>query len=298
MRISRYEVFMKVIELGNLTKTAAYFNYTQSAVSQIINSLETELGIPLLNRNHSGVWLTSEGKQLLPYLRNISNSHHELSEKVFELLGMEVGLIRIGTFSSVSCHWLPPLIKGFKVMYPNIKFELLQGDYAEIETWISDGIVDFGFIRLPSTKSLETISLKKDRMMVIISKDHPYAKKTFFPVNALADEPFILLETGSKQEILQIFKDNGITPNIHYSAKDDYAIMSMVENGLGISILSELVLTRSPYEILMKETHPTFYRTLGIALKNKEKSSLAVKYFIDYITNKLQDIPYKGNIQV
>lgn len=179
MRISRYEVLMKVIELGSLTKTAKYFNYTQSAISQIINSLETELGIALLNRNHSGVWLTSEGKQLLPYLRNISNNHHELSKKVFELLGMEVGLIRIGTFSSVSCHWLPLLIKVFKVMYPNIKFELLQGDYAEIEIWISDEIVDFGFIRLPSTKSLETIFLKKDRMMVIISKDHPYAKKPF-----------------------------------------------------------------------------------------------------------------------
>lgn len=287
MRISRYEVLMKVIELGSLTKTAKYFNYTQSAVSQIINSLETELGIALLNRNHSGVWLTSEGKQLLPYLRNISNSYHELSERVFELLGMETGLIRIGTFSSVSCHLLPPLIKGFKTMYPNIKFELLQGDYDEIETWVVDGAIDFGFICLPSTKNLETIFLKKDRMMVIVSRDHPYAKKSFFPVKALADESFILLETGNRQEILQIFKDSHITPNINYSVKDDYTIMSMVENGLGISILSELVLTRNPYKILVKETRPVFYRTLGIVLKNKENLSLAVKYFINYITDKL-----------
>lgn len=288
MRISRYEILIKVIELGSLTKTADYFNYTQSAVSQIINSLEVELGISLITRNHSGVQLTAEGKQLLPYLRDISNSHHRLSEKVFELLRMETGLIRIGTFSSVSCHWLPPLIKGFKSMYPNIKFELLQGDYSEIEAWISDGVVDFGFIRLPSSKNLQTISLKNDRMMVIISKDHPYAKKTFFPIKAIANEPFILLETGTKQEILQIFKDSKITPNIHYSAKDDYTIMSMVENGLGISILSELVLTRNPYEILEKEIRPTFYRTLGIALKSKENASLAVKYFIDYITDKLK----------
>lgn len=289
MRISRYEILMKVIELGSLTKAAEYFKYTQSAVSQIINSLETELGMPLLSRNHSGVWLTTEGKQLLPYLRNISNSYHELSEKVFELLHMEAGLIRIGTFSSVSCHWLPPLIKGFKTMYPNIKFELLQGDYAEIETWVAEGIVDFGFMRLPSKKDLETIFLKKDRMMIIISKEHPYAKKNFFPVEALANEPFILLEAGNKQEILQIFKDNHINPSINYIAKDDYTIMSMVENGLGISILSELVLTRNPYDILVKETSPVFYRSLGIILKSKENSSLAVKYFIDYIVSKLQE---------
>ncbi|MDD3224110.1 MAG: LysR family transcriptional regulator [Clostridium sp.] len=287
MRISRYEILMKVIELGSLTKTARYFNYTQSAVSQIINSLEDDLGLSILTRNRSGVWLTAEGKQLLPYIRTISNSHIKLSEKVFELLGMEAGLIRIGTFSSVSCHWLPTLIKGFKTMYPNIKFELLQGDYSEIESWISDGVVDFGFVRLPSIKNFETISLKKDRMMVILSKDHPYANKAFSPVEALADEPFILLETGSNEEILQIFKDYKITPNIHYRAKDDYTIMSMVENGLGISILSELVLTRNPYKILVKEIHPAFYRTLGIALKSKENSSLAVKYFIDYITDNI-----------
>jgi len=62
-------------------------------------------------------------------------------------------------------------------MYPNIRFELLQGDYVEIETWIADDIVDFGVICLPSIKNLETIFLKKDRMMAIVSKDHPYAKK-------------------------------------------------------------------------------------------------------------------------
>lgn len=65
-------------------------------------------------------------------------------------------------------------------MYPNIRLELLQGDYIEIETWIADGVVGFGFICLPSIKNLETIFLKKDRMMTIVSKDHPYAKKLFF----------------------------------------------------------------------------------------------------------------------
>lgn len=142
---------------------------------------------------------------------------------------------------------------------------------------------------MPSAKNLETIFLKKDRMLVIIPEDHPYAEKSFFPVKKLANEPFILLETGNKREILQVFEHNNITPNVHYSAKDDYTIMSMVENGLGVSILSELVLTRNPYKILAKETQPIFYRILGITLKSKEKSSLAVKYFIDYITNKLQE---------
>lgn len=289
MRISRYEVLIKVIELGSLTKAAEYFNYTQSAVSQIVNSLETELGMSLLNRNHSGVCLTTEGQQLLPYLRNISNSHHELSEKVFELLGMETGLIRIGTFSSISCHWLPTLIKGFKTIYPNIQFELLQGDYSEIEAWIDDGVVDFGFVCLPSKKGLETIFLKKDRMMVIIPEDHPYAKEKIFPTEGFTKEPFILLEAGNKGEILQIFKSGHISPKIHYRAKDDYTIMSMVEKGLGIGILPELVLTRNPYQILAKETNPVFYRTLGIALKKKEKASLAVKYFLTYITNEFQE---------
>ena len=81
---------------------------------------------------------------------------------------MQSGLIRIGTFSSVATHWLPNMIKRFQKDYPRTEFELLLGDYAEIESWIQEGRVDFGFLRLPTNIELETVPLEKDRWLVIL----------------------------------------------------------------------------------------------------------------------------------
>ena len=68
-----------------------------------------------------------------------------LMMQIEDLHDIQSGIIRIGTFSSVATHWLPYMIKFFKQDYPGIDFELLLGDYTEIESWIIQGRVDFGF---------------------------------------------------------------------------------------------------------------------------------------------------------
>lgn len=287
MKKSKYEVFVKAVEFGSLSRAADYCNYSQSAVSQIINSIEGELGITLLNRNHAGVWLTSDGEQLFPFIQNLSNAHNDLSEKVFELLGIESGLIRIGTFSSVSCHLLSPILKDFKAKHPNIKFELLQGDYREIEAWISEGTVDFGFVDLPTLKEFEVIPIKNDRMLALLPAEHKYAKEEYVPLEIFESEPVILLDEGTKKEVLEMFRKNRLKPKVEFRTEDDYTIMSMVENGLGISILAELVLQRNQYNIVMKETLPQFSRKIGIALKSREQASMAVKCFLDFVIENL-----------
>lgn len=283
MKRSKYEVFVKVVEFGSLSRAAEYCNYSQSAVSQIISSLETELGIKLLNRSHAGVWLTSDGEQLLPYIRNLSSAHHELSDKVFELLGIESGLIRIGSFSSVSCHLLPPILKDFKARRPNIRFELLQGDYREIEQWITDGTVDLGFVVQPALKEFEVIPICEDRMLAVLPEGHTYAQHELVPLQLFEQEPVILLDEGTKKEVLEMFRKHHMKPRIEYRSEDDYTIMSMVENELGISILAELVLNRNPYRIVTKETSPGFSRKIGIAIKNKSQASMAVRCFLEYV---------------
>ena len=80
-----------------------------------------------------------------------------------------------------------------------------------------------------------------------------------------------------------IFVKCGLTPKVHFTTWDDYAIMAMVESGLGISILPELILKRIPYHIVVKELEIPAYRSIGLALKDKKEASLAVKRFIDYL---------------
>lgn len=283
MNIQKYMAFIKAVEHGSFTKAAEALNYTQSGISRMISDLETEWGVSLLERGRAGVSLTSDGLKLLPQLKRICNEHEILMTQIEDLHDIQSGMIRIGTFSSVATHWLPNMIKIFQKDYPKIEFELLLGDYTEIESWILEGRVDFGFLRLPTKAELETIFLEQDRLLVVIPQDHPLAKCDKFPIEELLNSPFILLEKGAKAEISKIFDKHHISPQVRFTTWDDYAIMSMVENGLGISILPELILQRIPYNILAKELEVPSFRNIGIAMREQKMLSLAAKRFLEYL---------------
>lgn len=281
--LQKYMAFVKTVEYGSFTKAAEILNYSQSGISRMIHDLEMEWNVTLLERGRAGASLTSDGMKLLPYADNVCREYEKLQAQVEELNGLNSGLIRIGTFSSVASQWLPNIIKEFQEDYPNIDYELLLGDYREIEEWILDGRVDCGFLRLPAHAELETLFLEQDRLMVVLPEGHRLAECDKIPVNALAEEPFMLLEKGSSAEVSEIFERCAITPKVHFTTWDDYAIMAMVESGLGISILPELILRRIPYHIVVRELEIPAYRNIGLALKKKKTASLAVKKFLDYL---------------
>lgn len=279
----KYMAFVKTVEYGSFTKASEILNYSQSGISRMINDLETEWKVPLLERSKRGVKLTSDGLKLLPHAKAIVGEYEKLQMEVDALNGLQSGIIRIGTFSSVATHWLPNIIKEFQKDYPNIDYELLLGDYTEIEEWIHTGRVDLGFLRLPTLPEFETHFLEKDELMAIIPEEHRYADSDAFPVEALCDEPFMLLEKGAKAEISAIFERHNLTPKVHFTTWDDYAVMSMVESGLGISILPNLILKRIPYRIVAKPLSVPAYRDIGIALKSGKAASLAVRRFMEYL---------------
>ncbi|MBE7718504.1 LysR family transcriptional regulator [Lacrimispora indolis] len=283
MNIQKYMAFVKTVEYGSFTKTAELLNYSQSGISRMINDLEKEWQVSLLERGRAGVRLTSDGLMLLPFAQRVCSEYQKLQAQVDELNGLQSGLIRIGTFSSVATHWLPNIIKKFQKDYPNIDYELLLGDYTEIESWILEGRVDCGFLRLPTLSEFETTFLDQDKLLAVLPENHPMAHCERFPVKALCDYPFMLLEKGAKAEIWEIFEKCNIKPKVHFTTWDDYAIMSMVESGLGISILPELILQRIPYRIAVKELDIPAYRNIGLAMKDKKTASLAVKRFLDYL---------------
>lgn len=283
LNLQKYIAFVKTVEYGSFTKAAEILRYSQSGISRMIGDLEKEWRVALLERGKGGVKLTSDGLKLLPYVKRLVSEYEKLQMQVDELNNLQSGLIRIGVFSSIATHWLPNIIKEFQKNYPNMDYELLLGDYTEIEEWILEGRVDCGFLRLPANPEFETIFLEQDRLMAIIPEQHPLADCEKFPVTALCEAPFILLEKGAKAEISEIFARCGLSPDIQYTTWDDYAIMSMVESGLGISILPQLILKRMPYRILAKELDVPVYRNIGIALKDKKTASLAVKRFLDYL---------------
>lgn len=283
MNILKYMAFVKTVEYGSFTKAAEILNYSQSGISRMINDLEKEWKVSLLERGRGGVRLTSDGLRLLPNARSLCSEYQKLQMQVDELNGLQSGLIRIGTFSSVATHWLPNIIKEFQKSYPNIDYELLLGDYTEIEEWIANGRVDCGFLRLPTNPEFETIFLEQDSLLAILPENHPLIKYDKVPVAALCSEPFMLLEKGANAEVSEIFERCGLTPKVHFTTWDDYAVMSMIESGLGISILPRLILKRVPYRIVAKELDVPAFRNIGLALRDKKSASVAVKRFLEYL---------------
>ncbi len=283
MNILKYMAFIKTAEYGSFTKAAEVLHYSQSGISRMIGDLEKEWRVTLLERSRWGVSLTSDGSRLLARAQKLCEEYRKLQMEVDDLHGVQSGLIRIGTFSSVATHWLPNIIKAFQKDHPNIDYELLLGDYAEIEEWIAEGRVDCGFVRLPARPAFETIPLARDDLLAVLPEGHPLAESERVPASALCSEPFILLERGARTDVTEIFEREGLSPRVRFTTWDDYAIMSMVESGLGISILPELILRRIPYRIVAKKLAVPVYREIGLALRERESASLAVKKFIEYL---------------
>ena len=134
--MNRYIAFLKVFERNSFSDAARDLGYTQSAVSQMIKSLEEELGVTLLVRSRSGVALTYEGRHLLPYIRDTVNAYRMLQSQAAGFSGLEQGTIRLGTFTSVSSYLLPPAMERFRRLHSGIRFELDQGLSYEIEDWV------------------------------------------------------------------------------------------------------------------------------------------------------------------
>lgn len=287
MKTSRYEVFLKIVETKSLTRTAAYFGCTQSAVSQLVKALETELGVSLLVRSKNGVRLTAEGEYLLPSMRQIVAGERNVFERSLELQNLNAGLIRIGIFTSLSCQWLPPYLKRFREEYPNIGFELLQGDVTQISDWLRNGTVDVGFMTDPESDEFYFRELLADRMNIVLPPEHPLAGGPV-SLEQLRDETFVLLESGYSQITEKMFKSAGMRPKQQYTVKDDYTVMSMVESGLGVSLLPELMLQRTPYKMYTCPTEPAFHRHLGVSWLKKEQNSVAVNKFVHQLLQYME----------
>lgn len=279
MAVSQEKIFVLAAELGSLTEAAKILGCTQSNASHAITALEKEYGFPLLRRSRQGARLTKEGEQILPWVRAACRTREELNAKVTELQGVGNATLRVGSFTSVAVHWLPGIIKEFQSRYPGISFELLNGDYQDVDNWLIRGAVDAAFTRLPSSLSCSFLSLYEDQLMAILPADHPKASRPYFPIQDVQGESFISLLEGSDHDSIRTIREAGYDPEIRFTTKDDYALIAMVEEGLGISIVPELLLRGRTGNIVALPLRPACYRTIALAIPSENGKSPAVKQF-------------------
>lgn len=282
MANQRYEAFLHVAETGSFKEAAREMGYTQAGVSYLVNALEKELGCPLFVRDYGGAHLTSEAAELLPWIQDVSNAERRLAARVGEVRHLEAGTVHVATFTSTAIQWLPGIAKAFSAQHPGIELRItLDDDQNELEEMLWRGDADCGFVVAPVTRKLEAIHLREDPLLVALPCDHPLANAASFPLECMAEEPYIRLKSGAFSEIDALFKQLGVQPKMRFNIDSDYAVMSMVSAGLGYSVLPGLILRDAPFPLAALNPEKPARRRVGIALRSMDAASAATRAFLD-----------------
>ena len=285
MNVLQYEALVKTLECGTLSKAAEEMGYTQSGLSRMINSMDEQLGIKLVERDRAGVRLTPEGEIVMPYIRGVLYAQKSLDEAVGQIKGRQLGLVRIGTFNSASAQWLPGMIKEFSEDHPDVRFELIHGTDEETSGLTESGRLDLTFTDYPTKYALQEDFLISDPIVCIFSADDPNGNRKSISLQELEDLPDVALNEGVDDEITRILAASKTELTARFVESDDHAVVAMVEQGLGTSLMSELMLQGFNANVKQVPLDPPAYRKLGIACRDKERLSLAAAAFMEHVKN-------------
>ena len=285
----RLKLLITSAEYGSLTKAGKELGYSQSAMTQMVKHLEDEVGFPLLIRTNKGVELTKEARMLLPTMRQLLRDEEIFKQEVSEIRGIHKGTIRIGSFISTSMHWLPSVLEFFQNNYPEVIISIEECGEEEMIEGLRSRSMDIALMADPKLPDIEFIPLYEDPMVVAFTPDYYDLRGyTSVPLEDIRDVPFLLTEATYDKDARQTFINAGIEPNVKFTSKNDFAVMSMVQRGIGIAILPELVIDgyEGNYEYRLLE--PEYYRTLGIGVMSERNSGPLARFLIDFLTDNVR----------
>ena len=280
MDTKKYRALEQAVALGSLTKASELLGYTQSAVTQMIKALEAEIGFPVLFKNHRGVQLTSDGQKIMPAIRALLSSEEALQQEIDFIRHVERGNLRIGAFLSCSIHWLPEIVRTFQQDYPLIQIDILEAGDDELDNQLAEGRIDLAFSSQHGQTSLDFIPLADDPIAAIVPQNHKFYDRASIRLQELNDQPFILPEKSFDRDIYRILHENNIQPDIKFASQNGLTVISMVDNGLGVSLLPMLILKNYTGRSHIIPLDPSQSRKLGILVKSTAQISPAMKAFI------------------
>lgn len=283
MNIRKYEAFVRAVELGSLSKAAEELGYTQSGISHMMQSLEEEVGFSLMVRTSSGIQPNSEGQLLLPVIRQLLSANETLEQYIAKIKGADTGRIRIAAYPSVATYWLPEIIRDFQKDYPHVEIQIIEMGSGAIEEIMENRQAELCIYAGGEGKGFEWVPLCRDRMLALVPPGHPLAAGTAVRLGDLAAEEFIMPMPDYDGEVRFILDKLERRPHILFSACSDYAIINMVTEGLGVSILSELLLRNYSHHAVALPMDPPQERTLGMGVPQVRTASPVTRNFMRYV---------------
>lgn len=284
-----YKVFYWAAKTGSLTQAAKALYITQPSVSHAIKQLEESFGLTLFYRNSKGVALTQEGVSLYSYIEQSQILISLAEEKMAALKSLDNGELRIGGSDSLFKHYMLSYLEEFHVLYPNIKLHLRHGTTPEVITFLKEGKIDLGVVRMPivdpQLEVRESIQLKD---CFVAGERYAQLKDKVMTLEMLLEHQLILFSRNSRvrMAITELFNSYGYTlkPEIEVGSVD--LLIEFARRGLGISYVTREFISKeleegSLFEIQLDVALPPSH--VGIMTKRNMPISLAANRFMDLI---------------
>ena len=281
MDIEKLKALKVIVETGSITRAAERLGYSQPGLTGMLNRLEQEIGYPVLRRGSAGVSLTEAGEALMPHVERILRDSRALEQAIADHRPEERRILRIGSYTSISRNWLPPVLKGFGAQFPDVQLTVKDGSCMDIEQWLMEGTIDVGLLSNCFSAPLEFLPLLQDPYYAVLPPEE--RPEETFDISAFNGRTFFIPSKGVDTEVLRILERSGVTPRFSLIATEDSAVIKMVEQGLGCSLLSELILRGNTDHVSLVPIDPPAFREVGAAVRSLKNVGSVLRSFLHYI---------------
>lgn len=220
-------------------------------------------------------------------MRELLNTSERLEQIISQLNGLQTGRIVIGSYTSIAEQWLAPVIKDFAKDYPNIEIEICEGTHQDLDILLAEKRVDLCFFSYKSDYQGDWVPLAKDPLLAVLPPAHPAAQQTVYRLQDCQNEDMIMSSAGADCDVLNLLRSMDIRPHIRYSTYEDCAALSLIECGLGIGIMNELITKGRLSHVIKLPLEPPYSIEMGIAIPSLQKAAPATQKFISYVLKML-----------
>ena len=287
MDISKYEVFLAVVDQGSYSRVSSELGYTPSALSKMMKSLETEAGMQLIFRSNKGISLTPEGERVIPLIRKMVRCHEELEEEYALIHGLEKGKVRIGCFPTIAFVWIPKIVAAFQDRCPNIQVEVTEeNSVGQLEYWLSHNVIDVGVFSRDPSQPFDWLMEKEDPYVVMMRKDHRLAEKPVLTKEDLSGAELLLFKYlgAVDQDVSSLKEVLARHPEQMFSSNSDMAVISMIERTDAVALQPQIIAERECelFDVTYRPVAFEIGRTIGVAVRDRKQLSPSVARFVRF----------------
>lgn len=232
MNLRYVKYFLAVAEHQGFTKAAAALYVSQPALSQQVKLLEESLGVQLFDRSGRNTRLTDAGEVYLQYVQSAFKMLDEGKRAIHDVENLSRGSLRIAVTPTFTSYLIGPLIAEFYSSYPQITLHIQEISQEKIEALLLNDEIDIGIaFEAGVSNEIESIALLNENLAVVMSKQHPLAKRSTLTFSDLAQEVLILLNSSfaTRKQIDHAFREVGLYPNIQLETSSISAILEIIQ---------------------------------------------------------------------